>query len=95
MAEIRVAKPARGSRAWLWLVPLVLLLAVAAWFMMGRNDGRQTAAGADTTTSAGVIAPAPTAGDTGARAVPAAPSDSAARDTGAAARDTAPGRAPR
>lgn len=79
MAEIRVAKPARRGRAWLWLVPLVLLLAAGAIWMMGQRDGEATAARGDTTaaTSAGVIAPPADSAATytapGARPAPATP----------------------
>jgi hypothetical protein len=41
MAEIRVQEK-KGSLTWLWLLLLVLLAALAAWyFLMGADDGRQ------------------------------------------------------
>lgn len=85
MAEIRVAKPARRGRAWLWLVPLVLVLAAGAWFLTrDRGATPEASAARDTTVSTGVIDPA-----TGT-ATPMAPSPAQVGDTAPGAPATGP-----
>jgi hypothetical protein len=105
MAEIRVMKPAR-RRGWMWLVPLLLLLAVGAWFLLDRGGLRQDTARTTDTTSAvsgGAIdtaggvyappAPSPAAvGDTAPGAPPTEKAGEARR--GGAARVAAPGPGP-
>ena len=65
MAEIRVEEK-RGSLAWLWVLILVLIVAVVAWFLLGNRDAGPAAVSpaADTLTSPApppgpAMAPAP------------------------------------
>jgi hypothetical protein len=88
MAEIRVVREGGGMRRWLWL-PLVLLLAVGAWFLLDRRNAQETtAARTDTTStvSAGAL-------DTAANA-PAAPGATPMAPSPAQVGDTAPGAPP-
>lgn len=104
MAEIRVAKPARRGRMWLWLIPLALLLAGGAYFLNDRAGDPTPQAAADTTGAAAggaidtvgttPLAPSPaTVGDT----APGAPSTEPAAEASknGAAGVAAPGPGPR
>ena len=59
MAEIRVEQRKRGL-GWLWLLILVALLALAAWYFMGGMARHSAAPAAPDTTAAGAPAPATT-----------------------------------
>lgn len=56
MAEIRVERK-RGSLAWLWILLVLLLLAVGAWYLLGAPGLNPTPAGAADTTTRGAATP--------------------------------------
>jgi len=55
MAEIRVQEK-RGGMAWLWILLLLVLAALAAWYYLSTRDASTTAEPAPTATPA--VAPA-------------------------------------
>ncbi|HEX6631385.1 MAG TPA: hypothetical protein VF048_09850 [Gemmatimonadaceae bacterium] len=57
MAEIRVERK-RGSLAWLWILLVLLLLALCAWYFLGAPGLNSAPAGAgDTTLTPGAATP--------------------------------------
>ena len=58
MAEIRVQEK-RGGLAWLWVLLLLLLVALAVWYFMGARDADDTVEPAPATTPAAAPAADP------------------------------------